>query len=152
MAPSGLRTLAQSCESGIGIHKMMENSGADNLVEGVIQLVDTIDGELMDLKIRQVVFAFEVFSASHTRRADVDTRDLSCRPPQGMLCCLRRSATCDKDGIVFPIRLCRAKKGDNRRGVFAGPRQSSADTFQGYLPARIRVAVVEVPDLLRYIQ
>ena len=70
----------QSCESGIGIRKMMENSGADNLVEGLLQFVDTIDGELMDLKIFQVVFALEFFSALHTRRADVDAGDLSCGP------------------------------------------------------------------------
>ena len=95
---------AQSCESGIGIREMMENSGADNLVEGRPQLVDTIDGKLMDLKIAQVVFPLELFRASHTRRADVDAGDLSRRPPQGMLCCLRCSAAGDENGIVFPVR------------------------------------------------
>ena len=43
---------AQGCESRIRVLKMMEDSGADNLVEGFLQFVQTIDGELADLKIR----------------------------------------------------------------------------------------------------
>jgi hypothetical protein len=43
--------LAQSCESGVRINKVMENSGADDLVKGFVQVVETVDGELVDLKI-----------------------------------------------------------------------------------------------------
>src|SRR5262244_4378968 len=47
---------AQSSESRIGVLKMMENSGADNLIEVRFQLVYPLDGKLADLEIVQVVF------------------------------------------------------------------------------------------------
>ena len=109
-------------------------------------------GQLMELKISQVVFALELFSASHTRRANVDARDLSRRPAQGMLRCLRRSATCDEDGIVVPIGRLWAKRGDSRRDVFVDPARALTIFFKAIDRRRIRVAVVEVPDLLRDIQ
>src|SRR6266436_40008 len=89
---------------------MMENTGADNLVEAHAQLVYLLDGKLVDLKIFQIVFAFEFLRASDTRCADVDAGNLSCGPTQGMLCCLRRSAAGDENGMVFPVGFVRPEE------------------------------------------
>src|SRR5262245_66333570 len=50
---------AQSTEPRIRIREMMENPGADNLIEGHFQVACPLDGKLADLEIVQVVFPFE---------------------------------------------------------------------------------------------
>src|SRR5580698_8701524 len=97
----------QGCEPGVRVGEMMENSGADNLVEGLLQFIYAIDGKLMDLKIGQVMFALERLRPLHARRADVNAGDLSRRPTQRMLCCLGCSAAGDQNGKVFFIRSAR---------------------------------------------
>src|ERR1700709_917187 len=44
----------ESCESGVRIRKMMKNTSTDDLIEGLLQLAQTIYGQLVDLKVRQV--------------------------------------------------------------------------------------------------
>ena len=43
MAPSGLSTAAQSAQARIGIGQMMQNSGADDLIEASPQLAGALD-------------------------------------------------------------------------------------------------------------
>ena len=40
-----LEDVAQSCEPGIRVREMMENSGADDLIEARLQIVCTLDGQ-----------------------------------------------------------------------------------------------------------
>ena len=55
---------AQSAEPRIGIREMMENPGADNLIEARFQLVYPLDRELADLEIVSIVFSFELLGSS----------------------------------------------------------------------------------------
>src|SRR5262245_689718 len=89
---------AQSSEPRIGVREMMENPGADNLIEVRFQLVYPLDGKLADLEIVQVVFPLELLGRAHTGCAEVDAGDLSRRPTHGMLGSLRCSAAGNQDG------------------------------------------------------
>ena len=42
---------AQSAEPRIGVRKMMENPGADNLIEAHFQIAHALDRKLADLEI-----------------------------------------------------------------------------------------------------
>ena len=57
IAPSGLSTSRRALSPASGSGKMMENAGADDLIEARLQLADPLDGELADLEIVQLVFA-----------------------------------------------------------------------------------------------
>src|SRR5215468_10415230 len=46
---------AQSSEPRIRVGKMMENSRADNLIEGLLQLAYSLKGKLVDFEIIQAV-------------------------------------------------------------------------------------------------
>ena len=94
---------AQSAEPRIGIRKMMENTGADDLIEARSQVTYPLDGKLVDLEIVQVVFPLESLGTAHTGCAEVDAGDLSRGPTHGMLGRLRCSAAGNEDGLVFPI-------------------------------------------------
>ena len=82
---------------------MMQNPGADDLIEARLQLVDALDGKLVDLEIVQVVFALELLGAAHARRAEVDAGNPRRGPAHGVLGRLRRPAAGNEDGVVFPI-------------------------------------------------
>ena len=56
IAPSGLST-PRSSEPRIGVRKMMENPGADYLIEDCPEFVYPLDGKLVELEIVQVVFS-----------------------------------------------------------------------------------------------
>src|SRR4029077_2160870 len=94
---------AQSAEPRIGVRKMMENPGADNLIEAHFQVTYLLDGKLTDLEIVQVVFPLELLGTAHTVCAEVDAGNLSRRPTQSMLGRLRCPAAGNEDGLVFPI-------------------------------------------------
>src|SRR5215468_9773640 len=83
---------AQSAESSIGIREMMENPGADDLIEAPLQVAYPLNGKLADLEILQVVFPLELLGAAHTGCAEIDTGNLGRGPTQGMLGRLRRPA------------------------------------------------------------
>jgi|GEM_PF-4685608 len=89
---------AQNSEPRIGVREMMENPGADNLIEAHFQVTYPLDGKLADLEIVQVVFPLELLGTAHTRCAEVDAGNLSRRPTQSMLGCLRCPATGNQDG------------------------------------------------------
>src|SRR5882724_2927619 len=89
---------AQSAEARIGVRKMMENPGADNLIEAHIQVTYLLDGKLADLEIVQVVVPFELLGRAHTGCAEVDAGDMSRRPTQSMFGRLRCPAAGNQDG------------------------------------------------------
>src|SRR4029450_13925491 len=82
---------------------MMENTGADDLIEARSQVTDPLDGKLVDSEIVQVVFPLESLGAAHAGCAEVDADDLSRPPTHGMLRRLRCSAAGNEDGSPFPI-------------------------------------------------
>jgi hypothetical protein len=67
-----------------------------------------------------------------------------------MLCCLRRSATSNKDGIVVPIGSARPKEVIIGAAFLLVLPEASV-LFKAIYRPWIRVAIVEVPDLFRYI-
>src|SRR5271155_1187046 len=94
--------------------------------------------------------ALERLCPLHTRRADVDAGDLSCRPAKRMLRRLGCSAAGDEDGIVFFVRPARPKE------VIISPALSlvlpcTLILIQTFDRRRIRITVVEVLHLLCYI-
>src|SRR5271154_3171934 len=95
--------VAESREALIWVRKMMENSGADDLVEAGSQSIYLLDGKFVNREISQIVSALEFLRAAHTGRADVDAGDLSVWPAQGMLCCLRCPAAGDENGMIVPV-------------------------------------------------
>src|SRR4029453_11166380 len=97
---------AESAEPRIRLREMMENPGADDLIEAHLQVAHPLDGKLADLEIRQVVFPLELLGTAHTGCAEVDAGNLSRRPTQGVLGRLRCPATGNEDGLVFPIGRC----------------------------------------------
>ena len=101
---------AQSAEPRIGLREMMENPGADDLIEAHFQVAYPLDGKLADLEIVQVVFPLELLGTAHTGCAEVDAGNLSRGPTQGMLGRLRCPAAGDEDGLVFPIGSCRPEE------------------------------------------
>ena len=145
--PIRFEHVVQSCEPCIGIGEMMENSCADNLIEAHPQSFTLLDGKLVDLKILQVVFAFELFRAPHARSAEVDASDLSFGPTQSMLCCLRRPAAGDENGMVFPVWSVRPEEMMIRAAserVFPEP----TILFKAIDRPRIGITVVEALDLV----
>src|SRR5271170_3652797 len=129
---------------------MMENSGANNLVEFCPQVAHALKSELVDLKIFQIVFLFEQLGAAYARCATVDAGDLSQGPAQGMLRRLRGTTTGDEDGVVFLIRAAGPKK----MMVGAAPVAVLPEPlifFQVIDGRRIWIPVVEVPDLFCYV-
>src|SRR5262249_7190668 len=108
--PIRVEYAAQSAEPRIRIRKMMENPGAENLIEARCQLVDPLDGELADMEIGQVVLLLELLGTAHTGCAEVDTDNLSRRPAQRMLGGLRCPAASNEDGVVVPIGSCRPEE------------------------------------------
>src|ERR1700680_2195221 len=94
---------AQSAEACIRVGEMMENTGANNLIEARPQVVYSLDRELVDVKIFQVVFSLEFFRVRHTGCATVDAGTLSRGPAQRVLGRLRCSASGDEDGLIFCI-------------------------------------------------
>ncbi len=126
---------------------MMENTGADNLVEAHPQLAYLLDCKLMDLKIFQIVFTLEFLRTLHTRCADIDAGNLSCGPTQGMLCCLRRSAACDENGMVFAVGSVRPEE----MVIRATPVRVVPEPtvlFETIDRSWIRITVVEASDLI----
>jgi hypothetical protein len=98
---------------------MMENAGTHYLIKTQTQIAHLFDGELVKLKVCQIVFSLELFRPPDTDRATVNPRNLSFGPPQCMLGGLGCSTTGNEDGLVR-CRLETAKRDESQRGVFAG--------------------------------
>ena len=101
-----LEHTAQSAEPRIGLREMMENPGADDLIEARFQVAYPLDGELADFEIVQAVFPLELLGTAHTGCAEVDAGNLSRGPTQGMLGRLRGPAAGNEDGLILPIGAC----------------------------------------------
>src|SRR6202051_379720 len=105
-----LEHVAESCETLIWIRKMMENSGADNLVAAGPQLIYLLDGNLVHREIAQIISALEFLRVAYTCRADVYASNLCIGPAQSMLCRLRCAAPGDENGMIFPIGFVRPEE------------------------------------------
>src|SRR5262245_27810363 len=72
---------AKRSEPRIGVGKMMEYPGADDVIEAPLQLMYPIEGKLIDLESAQVVLSLELLGTAYARRAEIDTGNRSSRPP-----------------------------------------------------------------------
>jgi hypothetical protein len=145
----GLEHAAKTSETCIGVGKMMEHPGADDVIEAPLQLVYPIDGELMNLESAQLVLSLESFGTGHARGAEIDGGDSSTRPPQGIPGRLRRAASRNEDGVVLPM----GKSGPEKMMVRAAllwvlPEPSIV--LQAVDGRRIRVPFVKVLDVRRH--
>jgi len=133
----------------VGIGQMMEHPCTNDLVEAGLQLTRQLDGQLADLQLVQAVCALELLRGPHARCAEVDAGHLGRRPAQGVLGGLRCSAPGDQDRSILPVGA-------------GGPEEMMLGaTSLRVLPefaisvevvdrARIRIPVIEVPDLIRH--
>ena len=110
MAPSHIECVAQCPKRRHGVREMVENARTHNLVERHLQLADTIDRQLMDLEIGQVVLAPEILCVPHARRAEVDSDNPRRRTARGVFRRLRCSAAGDENRARFRVRLLRPEK------------------------------------------
>jgi len=146
--PVGFEHTAKSSEPRIGVGKMMEYPGADDVIEAPLQLVYPIDGELMDLESAQVVLSLEFLSTAYARGAEIDAGNPSPRPPQGIPRRLRCAASRNEDGVLLPI----GKSGPEKmmiRAAFLWVLPEPSIVLEAVDRRRIRVPFVKVLDLRR---
>src|SRR5262245_404636 len=147
--PVGFEHAAESSEPRIGVGKMMEYTGADDVIEAPLQLVHSIDGELMDLESAQVVLSLECLGTAYARGAEIDAGHPSPRPPQGVPGCLRCAASRNEDGVVFPI----GKRGPEKmmiRAAFLWVLPEPPIVLEAVDRRRIRVLLVKILDFRRH--
>jgi hypothetical protein len=146
----GFEDGAEGAEPGVRVAEMMEDSSRDDLIEGGVQFVDAIDGELVDLEVGEVVFALEIFGVADAGCTEVDGGDVCGGPSEGVLCSLRGSAAGDEDGEGVAIRKggpVEMKVGATALEVL--PMGSvGVEVFDG---RRVRITIVEVPDLVCHV-
>ena len=150
MAPSGVEDVAQCPERRIGIREMVQNARADDLIESHRQVADTIDRQLMDLEIGQVVFAPEILRVPHARRAEIDSDDPGRGTASGMLRRLGCSAACHEDRALFCVRLVRPEQVEvSAASVLVLP--APLIVIEIVDRPRIRILFVEVLDRCRHV-
>ena len=140
---------AKSSEPRIGVGKMMEYPGADDVIEASSQLVYPIDGELMDLETAQVVLSLEFLGTAYAGRAEIDTGNPSPRPSQGIPRRLRCAASRNEDGVVFPM----GKSGPEKMMVgamFLWVLPEPSVVLEAVDRRRIRVPFVKILDSRRH--
>ncbi len=82
---------------------MMEDAGADNLVETHPQFADVLDRQVIHLEIVELVFALERLRGAHARGAEVDADHTRRRPSQRVLGGLRGAAAGNQDGKIILV-------------------------------------------------
>ena len=82
---------------------MVQDAGADNQVEGCLELGHALDWQLPGDEVRQVVFALERVGVLEARRADVNRRHARLWPADRVLRRLERAAPGDQDVQIFPV-------------------------------------------------
>jgi len=147
--PARVEDAAQSSEPRIGVGKMMEYPGADDVIEAPLQLVYPIDGELMDLESAQVVLSLEFLSTAYARGAEIDAGNPSSRPPQGIPGRLRCAASRNEDGVVLPV----GKSGPEKmmiRAAFLWVLPEPSIVLEAVDRWGIRVPFVKILDFRRH--
>ena len=84
--------VTKGTETGVRVGQVVEHSGGHDLVERAPQLPDTLDRELMELEVAEVVLALEIARMPQARLADVDRGDSGLGLAQRMAGRLRRAA------------------------------------------------------------
>jgi hypothetical protein len=84
---------------------MMEDAGADNLVETHPQFAGVLDRQVVHLEVVQLVFALQRLGAAHARGAEIDADHTRRRPSQRMLCGLGGAAAGNQDGEIILVGL-----------------------------------------------
>ena len=82
---------------------MMQNPGADDLIEMRLEFRRTLDRQLVHLEILETVLSLEFQGTAHAGCAEIYTRYPRVRPTQGVLGRLRCSAAGDENREIFRI-------------------------------------------------
>jgi hypothetical protein len=95
--PVWTQDVPQRSQSTVRIRQMVKHSGADHLVEGVSELADVLNRQLMKLEILESILLLELARITQARLADIDGGDSGVRLAEGVPRCLRGAATSHKD-------------------------------------------------------
>jgi hypothetical protein len=127
---------------------MVENSGANDLIEGHAQLAHAFDSKLAYLKIPDVVLPFKTFGVTNTGCAAIDAGYVGRGPAYCMFGCLRSPATGYQDGLVLSINAIRPeqKKISSASLIVVPMAPIFVKTIDG---RRIRVVIVEIANSFR---
>src|SRR4029077_8685720 len=71
-----LEYAAQGAEPRIGVAKVMQHAGADNLIKACRKISRLLERQLVDLKIVEFVLALQFLGMSYARGAEIDAGDL----------------------------------------------------------------------------
>ena len=149
--PVRVEHVAQCPERRVRVREMMQNARAHDLIERQLQLADTIDRELMDREIAEVVPALQTFRVPDTRRTEVDPDDPRRGTARGVLRRLRCAAAGHEDRALFRVRLLRPEQVKVRAAsVLVLPPSSIVVEIVGR--PRIRIPFVEVLDCCRHVR
>src|SRR5215471_5876186 len=74
------------------------------MVEGFPELARPFDGQLLDEKVVELVLEFQLLGVLDTGCAEIDGRDPSRGPTNGVLCGLRGAAAGNEYRVVLAVR------------------------------------------------
>ena len=106
----GIEHVAEGSQAGIWISKVMQHPGADDVLEGLLEFLGALDGELPHDEIVESVLAFQVARKRDALLADVDSDDPGSRPAQRVVRGLHRAASGDQNAAVVPVGLLGPKQ------------------------------------------
>ena len=98
----GGKDAAQRSKTSVGVGEMVEHPGANDLVEGLPELADALDRQLVQIEVPQAMLLLKAARMAQTGWADIDRRHMGMRLGEGIFCGLRRPTTSDQDPSVWP--------------------------------------------------
>ena len=71
---------AQCAQTRIGIGRVVEHAGADDVFEGLVELARSLDGELVHFEVIERMLSLQLLRERDALRADVNADDARARP------------------------------------------------------------------------
>ena len=93
---------AQAC---IGVEKVVEHAGADDVFEGFTEFGRVFQRKLTHFQVVECVSALQALRECDALCTDIDADDLRARPAHGVMGGLSGAAPGNEDAAVVPIRL-----------------------------------------------
>ena len=121
----GPKHVAQGAQTAVRVGQMVQHPGADDLVEGLPELLHTLDRQLVQIEVREPVLALQLTRAAQADGADVDARNVRLGLDERVARRLRGAAARDQDLPVSPRRLRWASGDETAPGWRAGLRYRS---------------------------
>ncbi len=104
------KNLAERSKTCIRVRKVVKDTGANDMVEGGLELSSTLDRQLHDLQVVQAMLQLEFLSIFNAVGTDIDSRHPRLRPTQSISRRLRGTAPCDENAAIISIGLARPKQ------------------------------------------